>query len=67
MMKPKTADTMKHRTTLEIELTPTGYRWTVLVDRSVIVASGTAPTEFQAALAGSQALLDTTKPIALEP
>lgn len=58
---------MKHRTTLEIEQTPTGYRWTVVLDRAIIVASGTAPTEFQAALAGSRALLDTTKPISQKP
>lgn len=58
---------MKHRTTLEIERTPTGYRWVVLVDRAVILETGTAPTEFQAALAGSLALLKVVSPISQKP
>lgn len=62
MMKPKTANTMK-RTTLEIETLPTGYRWTVVLDRSTIAASGTADTEWQAAVAGGLALLKLTSPL----
>ena len=52
---------------LEIEQVPTGYRWVVLLDRAIIVASGTAATEMQAAVAGGLALLKCVSPISPEP
>lgn len=66
MMKPKTANTMKHRTTLEIEALPASYRWTVVLDHSTIVDSGTASSEYAAVLDGTLALCKATCPIPRE-
>ena len=56
------ATTHMKRTTLELNETPNGWRWTLVLDCHILVASGTADTELAAAQSGAGALVALVKP-----